>query len=113
MEYLLEFDSNSKALPDGSPTFGYPNLAGKLSKTLPPGTDIEPVLRGVLKSINIKEDITLGDLKQFRNTMKKSLNIESRLNSMIKETNDRKVILKEKIDEAIREGRPVYQYYSH
>jgi hypothetical protein len=32
---------------------------------------------------------------------------------MIKETNDRKVILKEKIDEAIREGRPVYQYYSH
>lgn len=113
MRYLLEFDPNSKGLPDGSPTFGYPNLAGKLSKTLPPGTDIEPVLRGVLKSINIKENITLGDLKQFRKTMKESLKIESRLNSMIKETNNRKVILKKEIDKAIREGRPVYQYYSH
>jgi hypothetical protein len=113
MEYLLEFDPNSKALKDGSPTLGYPNLAGKLSKTLPPGTDIEFTLRIILGSINIKENITLGDLKHFRETMMESLDINKRLNSMIKETNDRKVILKREIAKAIREGRPVYQYYSH
>lgn len=113
MEYLLEFDPNSKELKDGSLTLGYPNLAGKLSKTLPPGTDIEFPLRIILGSINIKENITLGDLKQFRKTMMESLDINKRLNSMIKETNNRKVILKREIAKAIREGRPVYQYYSH
>ena len=95
-----------------TPTFGYPNLARKLTKTLPPGSDIEPALRKIISSV-MTDQPTLGDLKQFRKTMMESLDINKRLNDMIRDTNKNKKKLKQVIDKAIREGRPVYQYYSH
>ncbi len=118
MQYLLEFDPDSNVLNDKNktPTFGYPNLARKLTKTLPPGSDIEPALIKIISSVDeafTTDQPTLGDLKQFRKTMMESLNINKRLNDMIRDTNKNKKKLKQVIDKAIREGRPVYQYYSH
>ena len=77
MEYLLEYHPrnriiNAKELktnPLAKPvwSYGYPHLAKKLTKILPPGTDIDPYLRGILDNVKLPENYsseqTLGDME--------------------------------------------------